>query len=112
MKTPTLNMAKQEVGRPEALVLFHKGRGHEGEGADIDAPVEDHVDALVRDGGVDDVLAVLLRLDGHDAALVLVGDEGGNVGLDAAGAEADDDDGRDVAAEACAVVQRMSRPTQ
>ena len=91
--------AHEERG-PEALVLLHERRGQQREGADVDAPIKDHVDALVRDGGVDnDALAALLRLDGHGAALVLVGNEGGNVGLDAARAEANDDDGHNVAAE-------------
>lgn len=89
-----------EEGGPEALVLFHKGRGHEGEGTEVDTPIEDHVDSLVGDGRVDDdALARFFRLDGHATALVLVGNEGGNVGLDTTGAEANNDDGDNVASK-------------
>ena len=88
----------QEVSGPETLVLLHEGRSHERKSTDVDAPVEDHVDALVGDGRVDDnTLARLLRLDGHDAALVLVGNEGRNIGLDTTCSETDDDNGDDVA---------------
>lgn len=86
-----------EEGSPEAAILLHEGSGNQGQRAQVDAPIEDHVDALVGDGGVnDDSLAVLLRSNGHGAALVLVGNQGGNVGLDTTGTRADDDDGDNV----------------
>lgn len=97
-----------EVGGPEALVLFHEGRGHERQGAQVDAPVEDHVDALVRNGRVDDdtLTRLGIRLDGHDAPLVLIRDERRNIRLDAARAKADDDDGHNVTWHAGAGFQR------
>lgn len=97
--------AHQE-GSPEALVLLHEGRRHQRERSQVDAPVEDHVDSLVRDGGInDDAFAALLSLDGHSAALILVGNQRRNVGLDTTRAQSDDDDGDDVSGHAGAVGQ-------
>lgn len=87
-----------EIGGPEALVLLHEGRSHERQGADVDTPVEDHIDALVGDGRVDDsALTALLSLDGHDSSLILVGNQRRNVGFDPSCPETDDDDGHNVA---------------
>ena len=88
----------QQEGGVEAAELLHERGGEEGKATDVDAGVEHHVDALVGDGRVDDdaLARLLVDLDGHDFARVLVGDQGGNVGLDAAGAEGDDDDRGDV----------------
>lgn len=86
----------QERG-PEALVLFHEWCGQQTKGTEVDAPVENHVDALVGDGRVDDnTLSALLRLDSHNAALVLVGNERRNVTLDTTGAKTDDNERDDV----------------
>lgn len=93
-----------EEGSPKAAVFLHKRRGHEGEGTDVDAPVEDHVNALVGDGGVnDDTLATLLGLDGHAATLVLVGNEGGNVRLDTTGTKTNNNNGNNVTSQASGV---------
>lgn len=76
-----------QVDRPEALVFLHEDGGDETEGAEVDAPIEDHVDALKGDGGgLDDALAGLEGLDLEFGFGHLLGDEGGHVGFDASGA--------------------------
>jgi hypothetical protein len=103
----------QEERSPEALGLFHERSRDQRQGAKVDTPIENHcgtiyvswcfatsagegnksltVDPLVCDGRIDDgTFPSLLDLDGHKAALVLVGNQGRNVGLDATSAEADD----------------------
>lgn len=82
---------------PEALVLLHERRSQKTESTEVDAPVEDHVDALISHSGVDDnALAALLGLDGHDSALVLIGDERCDVTLDTTGTETDDNQSNDI----------------
>ena len=94
-----------QVGSPESLVLLHEGGSHQRQSTDVDAPIEDHVDTLVGDGGInDDTLSILFRLDGHSASLILVGNQGGNVGLDTTGSKTDDDNGDDVSSLSSAVI--------
>lgn len=81
----------------------HLLRVHHGdladERADVDEQVEVHVDAGGRHDGVeDDALAGLGVADEELRTLVLLRDEGRDVRLEAARAEAHDDDGDD---EAC-----------
>lgn len=94
-----------QVGGPETLVLLHEGGSHQRQSTDVDAPIEDHVDTLVGDGGInDDTLSILFRLDGHSASLILVGNQGSNVRLDTTSSETDDDNGDDVSSLSSAVL--------
>ena len=81
------------VGQPEADVAL--GVGHADladERADVDAQVEVHVDARGGDGRVDDdALALFVGDDAHGGVRELFGDEGRDVGLEAAGPDAHDD---------------------
>ena len=80
----------QEIDGPVARVFLHKHRGHQAEGADVDAKVEYHIYTLKGDVGIlHDPLSALEHFDllfcfGH-----LLGDQGGDVGLDAAGSQTD-----------------------
>jgi hypothetical protein len=76
--------------------LFHEWRGNQGKRAKVDAPVKDHVDPLVCDGRINNgTFPGLLDLDGHLATLILIGDQGCDIGLDATGTEANNDNGCD-----------------
>ena len=76
-----------EIHRPEALVFLHEDGGNETQGAEVDAPIKDHVDALKGEGGrLDDALAGFERLDLELGFRHLLGNEGGHVGFDASGA--------------------------
>ena len=56
----------REVDGPEALVFLHEDGSDEAERADVDTPVEDHVDALESNTGVlDNAFAALEGLDLH-----------------------------------------------
>jgi hypothetical protein len=73
-------------------------------------PIKDHVDPLVCDCRVDDgAFSSLLDLDCHCAALILVRDEGSNVGLDTTGTETDDDDSCNVSSERMASFDRCGK---
>lgn len=86
-----------EVGSPETLVLLHEGSGHQRQGADVDAPIEDHVDTLVSNGRINDnSLSGLFGSDGHSASLVLVGNKGRDVGLDTTSSQTNNDNSDDV----------------
>src|ERR1700753_270805 len=64
----------------------------------------DHVDPLVSDSRIDDgPLAVLLNLDRHLAALILIRNQRCNIGLDTTSSEANDDDCSCVATERMAM---------
>lgn len=90
-----------EERSPETFVFLHEGSSHERQSTDVDTPVENHVNTLVRDGGVNDnALTTLLSLDSHDTALVLVGNKGSNVRLNTTGTESNDDDGDNVSRQA------------
>jgi hypothetical protein len=95
------NAETHQVCGPEANVALHVGGGEQGQGTDVDAPVEDHVDALNGDGRVDnDALASLLvNTNGHLPPSVLVGNKGSDVGLDTTRSETDDNDGGDEASK-------------
>lgn len=106
------SQAKQE-GRPEANVALHVGRGQQGQRAEVDAAVEDHVDALHGDRRIDDdARAVGLGLDGHLPAPVLFGDQGSDVTLDTSGAQSDDDQRDNKTAETGAMLQRHGQRRQ
>lgn len=97
----------QEVSGPEIDVALHVRSGEESETADVDTEVEHHVDALDGDGRIyDDLLAGLIIVaNDHLSPLVLIGNQGGDVGLDTTGSETNDDNGYDEATEAGAVIQ-------
>jgi len=91
--------AHQE-GTPEADVVFHERRGEQGQAADVYTGVKHHVDPLIGDGRVNNnTLSTGKCLDCHDFPLVLVRNKWCDIGLDAASAEGNDDDGRDIAAQ-------------
>lgn len=76
----------QQVHRPKALVFLHEDGGNETQGAEVDAPIKDHVDALKGEGGgLDDALAGFERLDLELGFGHLLGNEGGHVGFDTTG---------------------------
>ena len=80
-----------EVDGPKALIFLHEYGGDETQGADIDTPVEDHVDALEGDTGVlDNALARRQSLDLHLGLGHLLSDQRGDVGFDASRAESND----------------------
>lgn len=115
---------------PEALGFLHERSCDQRQGSKVNTPVEHprsstlaststigvsrfadiHVDALVCDRRIDDgAFSSLLDLDGHGAALILICDQRGDVGLDTASAEADNDDGRDVSTESMASGDRCGK---
>jgi hypothetical protein len=69
--------------------------------------VEDHVDPLNSDGGInDDTLASLVIMaNNHSSALVLVGNQRRNVRLDATSSETDNNDSNDETSETRAMVE-------
>lgn len=96
----------EKVGRPEVDVQLHVGSGEEGERTDVDASVEDHVDTLNGQGGVDDhALALLGRGDGHLLPLVLIRNQRSHVTLDTTGTQTDDQDGNNETTDTRAVIQ-------
>ncbi len=100
----------EEVSRPEIGELLHVGSGETRERSEVDTPVKDHVDSLDGDGWVnDDALSVLgVSGDDHLSPLVLVGNEGSNIGFDTASAETNDNQGSDEAANTDAVMFERS----
>jgi hypothetical protein len=84
----------QQVGGPEVGIALHVRSGEQGQGADVDAPVEDHVDTRDGDRGVDDdaLASLLVGTNNHLATLVLIGNQGSDVGLDTTSSETNDDD--------------------
>ena len=65
---------------------------------------------MVCDGRIDDgAFSSLLDLDGHCAALILVCDQGSDVGLDATSTKANDDDSCDVSSEGMASGDRRGK---
>lgn len=81
----------EQVGGPEADVELHVRSGQERQTAEVDAEVEDHVDALDGDGGIEDnALSGGKGRNGHLAALVLIGDQRSDVGLDTTGTNTND----------------------
>lgn len=70
------------------------------EGTNVDEQVEVHVDLRGRHDGVDDdALAASCVADEELRALVLLSDEGRDVGLESTGTETHDDDGDDEAGQ-------------
>lgn len=75
--------------------------------ADVDGPVENHVDSLNGDIGVDDhSFAFFGDTDLHGPASVLFGDQRGNIGLDATRAQTGEQDGGDEATKTGATGKR------
>lgn len=113
---------EQEPG-PEADIPLHVGRGQQRERSEVDTAVEDHVDALDGQRGVDDdPLTLLGGGHGHLLPLVLVGNLGlsasvgiqteqaayqrSNVTLDTTSSQTDDQDGNDETTQTGTVSQR------
>jgi hypothetical protein len=97
----------QQVGRPEIGIELHVGSRDEGEGTGVDTKVEHHVDPLNGNSRVnDDALASLLvGTNDHLSPLVLIGDEGSDVGLDTARSETNDNDGENESRHTGAMIE-------
>lgn len=86
----------EQIAGPEADVLLHVGSGQQREGTQVNAAVEDHVDTLDSQRGVDDdALALLGSQESHLLPLVLIGNQRSDVTLDTTGTETDDQDSND-----------------
>jgi len=97
----------EEIRGPEVDIAFHVWSSEQGERADVDTPVEDHVDSLYGDCRVDDdaLASLVIVTNDHLPPFVLIGDEGSNVGLDATGSKTDDKNSSNEATETCAVIE-------
>ena len=74
------------------------GRGNGGERPDVDTEVEDHVDPLHRDRGIDnDPLTGREDSDRLSSAAILLSDQRADVGLDSSRTKADDKHGSEQA---------------
>lgn len=87
----------QQVRRPEVGVTLHVRGCETGQGTNVDAPVEDHVDAGDGDRRVDDdtLTSLLVGANNHLATLVLIGNQRSDVGLDTTSSETNDNDSSD-----------------
>ena len=91
----------EKIGWPEVDVQLHVGSSEQGQRTEVDASVEDHVDTLNCQGGVnDDALALLGGGDGHLLALVLIRNQRSHITLDATGTQTNDQDGDNETADA------------
>jgi hypothetical protein len=99
LRLPRLIHLNQELAFATLLItIFHL------------LPIEYHINPLERDRGIDDgPLSALLDFDSHLVALVLICNQRRNVGLDAAGTEADDDDRSNVTTERMAMGKRCGK---
>lgn len=96
----------EKVGGPEVDIQLHVRSGEKGERTEVDASVEDHVDTLNGQGGVDDhALPLLGGGDGHLLPLVLIGNQRSHVTLDTTGTQTDDQDGDNETTDTRAVIQ-------
>lgn len=96
----------EKIGGPEADIPLHVGSGQERQTAEVDAKVEDHVDALDGDGRIqDDALSRRKSGKGHLTALVLICNQRSDVGLDTTGTQANDDDGGNEATQTSSMLQ-------
>jgi len=97
----------EQVGTPEVAVAFQVRGGEQRQRSGVDAPVEDHVNPLNSDRRVNDNLLASLVIGANDhlSPLVLIGNQGRNVGLDTSSSETDDDNGNNVTSETGAVIQ-------
>ena len=98
----------KQVSGPEANVLLHVGSGQQRQRTQVDTAVEDHVDTLDGQRRVDhNPLAGLGDgLKSHLLALVLIGDQRGDVTLDTTGTQTNDQNGHDEAGQTRTVLQR------
>lgn len=103
----------QQVSRPEVGITLHVGSREQGQRTNVDAlkssalrmksewahtyPIEDHVDTGDGDGRVDDdtLASLLVGTNDHLATLVLIGNQGSDVGLDTTSSETDNNDSSD-----------------
>lgn len=100
-----------QVGRPESNIAFHVGCRDKGKRAQVDTAVKDKIDPLNCDSGVnDDALAGFGNgLDGHFLPSVLICDQGGNIGFDTTGPNADDQNCSDKTSHAGAICKRSGK---
>lgn len=83
----------QQVYRIEPDVPLHVGGRNQGKRSKVDTPIEDHVDAPIGDGRIDDdSFALRSRCNSHATSLVLICNERSDIGLDPTSAPADDQD--------------------
>lgn len=94
----------EQVSGPEVDVALHVGGCEERQRTDVDAPVEDHVDAGDGDRRVNDdpLASLLVGTNDHLATLVLIGNQGSDVGLDTTSSEANDNNSCDETTETSA----------
>lgn len=90
----------QQVGGPEADIVFQESGGDHRQRPDVDHHVEDHEHVLHGDVGVDDdSLALLGGVDSRLGSGDLVGNQRRHVRLDTPGTQPDDDKGGGVTTE-------------
>ena len=97
----------KQVGGPEINVTLHVGGGEQRQRSGVNAPVEDHVNPLDSNGRIDDnfFASLVVMANDHLPPLVLVGNQGSNVGLDTTSSKTNDNDGNDETTESSAVVE-------
>lgn len=96
----------EEISRPEADISFHERGGEQRQGANIDAAIEDHVDTLDSQSGVnDDTLTLCGGRYGQLLALVLIGNERSDVTLDTSSTHTDDQDRGDEASQTSVMLE-------
>ena len=102
-----------ELCGPEADVALHVWSSEERKGADIDTTVEDEINSLNRDGGIDDnSFARLQGLDRHPLSCVLVGNQGTDISLDSSGPNSNDENSSDKASHTGPVLKRNGKRCQ
>lgn len=104
----------QQVCGPEVAVTLHVWSGEQGKRSDIDTPVEDHVNPLDGNGRVDNnpFTSLVVVTNNHLSSLVLIGNEGCNVGFDTTSSETNDNYGSDVATKTSAMVKCYGERSQ
>jgi hypothetical protein len=97
----------EQVSRPEVSVALHVRGRKARQGTDVDAPVEDHVDAGNGDRRVDDdaLAGLLVGADDHLATLVLIRNQRSDVGLDTTSSETNNNDSSDEASKTSASLE-------
>jgi len=90
---------REEEGDPVTVIASDERSGDGSGGTQVDGSVEVHVDPLVGQGGADNDSLPRLENLLPELSSVLLGHQGGDVGLDGTSAETHDEDGDDQATE-------------
>jgi hypothetical protein len=97
----------QQICRPETHIALHVWGGQQRKGTSIDTTVEDQVDTLNGDGGIDDDSFTRWEgLDGHSLPGVLIGNQRADVGFDTSGPDSDDENGGDETTHPGTILER------